>query len=383
VDTDLLNVDQRPIPRTALLSLSLSLPTCVFQRVQGRELDLQGCDKVLELLNVVVHQFLVTEQNAPCCPPESPAQVVPGGVELLTAMQQHAKRCAHQMHLVATVRWILFLSSVKVFCPYIQESMERGKWYLSLRVAQHFQQLGTSCIEPPLQSHVGGGVEIRFVFAIIFKEFKDMENSLPERNTRTPRRGSRGKGQNRNFREGQKKEPNGSSQKPNQYKHFIWKDSAVDGWQNFSRENLHRYCLAMKSAHESNSSAIYRARVQQANLGLRINELIEKAEKENRPSTNYQRDVQDKNAQYYDQLARLFSDANIVDEEIEKQLQDVRASTTNAIRELKKKYQLKEKADLSGANKASEATSEQLQYDPDDPHQQVVVFQSNPEEDSS
>jgi uncharacterized protein YdcH (DUF465 family) len=139
----------------------------------------------------------------------------------------------------------------------------------------------------------------------------------------------------------------------------------------------------MKSAHESNSSAIYRARVQQANLGLRINELIEKAEKENRPSTNYQRDVQDKNAQYYDQLARLFSDANIVDEEIEKQLQDVRASTTNAIRELKKKYQLKEKADLSGANKASEATSEQLQYDPDDPHQQVVVFQSNPEEDSS
>jgi uncharacterized protein YdcH (DUF465 family) len=139
----------------------------------------------------------------------------------------------------------------------------------------------------------------------------------------------------------------------------------------------------MKSAHESSSSAIYRARVQQANLGLRINELIEKAEKENRPSTNYQRDVQEKNAQYYDQLARLFSDANIVDEEIEKQLQDVRASTTNAIRELKKKYQLKEKADLSGANKASEATSEQLQYDPDDPHQQVIVFQSNPEEDSS
>lgn len=216
------------------------------------------------------------------------------------------------------------------------------------------------------------------MFAIIFKEFEVMDNAHPDNNTRTSRRRHRGKGQNRNVREGQKKDPNTSAQKSRQYKHFIWKDSTVDGWKDYSRQNLHTYCLAMKSAHESSSSAIYRARVQEANLGLRINELLEKAEKEYRPATNYQRDVQEQNAQYYHQLAKLFSDANVLDEEIEKQLKDVRTSTTNAIRDLKSKYQLKEKSDLSGPNKVSEATGEGLQYDPDDPHQQVIVFRVEP-----
>jgi hypothetical protein len=293
-------------------------------------------------------------------------------------MEKHAKRRPHQMHLVATVGWILLLSPVKFLCPCIHESMEVSKGYVSFMMVHHFQQLGASCLEPSVKSHDGNGVEIPFVFAILFKKYRDMENPLPDTDTGKPRRGNRGNGRKRNFREGKKMDSNGSSQKPNQYKHFIWKDSTVEGWKTYSRENLHKYCLAMKCAHESSSSAIYRARVEHANLGLRINDLLEKAQKTNTPSTNYQRGVQEQNAQYYDQLANLFADVQIVDEEIEQRLKDVRTTTSNAIRDLKKKHQLKEKVDLSGTNKVSEATGEQLQYDPDDPHQQVIAFRVRP-----
>ena len=125
-----------------------------------------------------------------------------------------------------------------------------------------------------------------------------------------------------------------------------------------SKENLHTYCIAMKCAHQSSSSAIYRARVQEAVLGLRINELLRKAGNESIPATNYQRDVQEQNAEYYDKLTHLFSDAHIANEEIEKQLKDIRTSTTNAIRDLKRKYQLKEKANpLSPASDAKAHTA--------------------------
>ena len=230
------------------------------------------------------------------------------------------------------------------------------------------------------------------MFSKLFKKYEDMEKTLPENDTRMPRRGSRGNGRKRNFKEGKKMDSNGHPQKQTPYKHFIWKDSNVDGWKKYSRKNLSEYSLAMKCAHESSTSAIYRARVQMAHLSLRINDLLEKeanldqringildkADKEQKAATNYQNQVQKQNAKYYDQLANLFSDVNIADEEIEKKLKDVRTSTSNAIQDLKKKHQLKEKADLSGANKVSEATGEQAPYDPDDPHQQVVVFQVYP-----
>ena len=184
-----------------------------------------------------------------------------------------------------------------------------------------------------------------------------MDNALPDKKTQNPRRRRKGKSGSGNIGEGQPKEQNGPPP-TTKYKHFIWKDSTFDGWQMHSKENLHTYCIAMKCAHQSSSSAIYRARVQEAVLGLRINELLRKAGNESIPATNYQRDVQEQNAEYYDKLTHLFSDAHIANEEIEKQLKDIRTSTTNAIRDLKRKYQLKEKANpLSPASDAKAHTA--------------------------
>ena len=199
-----------------------------------------------------------------------------------------------------------------------------------------------------------------------------MDNALPDKNTQKNPSRWKGKSRNRLFGEGQK-EKNDPSHKTSKYKHFIWKDSTFDGWQVHSKENMHTYCLAMKCAHQSSSSAIYRARVQEAILGLRINELIQKAGNESMPATNYQRDVQEQNAEYYDKLAKIFSDANIVNEEIEKQLKDIRASTTNAIRDLKNKYQLKEKAHPLSPKKVSDAKGEEVQDKHDDPRQREEV----------
>jgi hypothetical protein len=228
-------------------------------------------------------------------------------------------------------------------------------------------------------SHVENAVQIHFVFVIIFKELVYMDNTLPDKKTQKPHSWRKRKSGNRNLGEGQHKEQNGAPPTiippPTiKYKHFIWKDSTFDGWQMHSKENLHTYCIAMKCAHQSSSSAIYRARVQEAVLGLRINELLRKAGNESIPATNYQRDVQEQNAEYYDKLTHLFSDANIANEEIEKQLKDIRTSTTNAIRDLKKKYQLKEKANPASPKKVSDATGEEVQDIDDDPHQQAIVF---------
>jgi hypothetical protein len=184
-----------------------------------------------------------------------------------------------------------------------------------------------------------------------------MDNALPDKKTQNPPRRRKGNSGNRNFGEGPHKEQNGPPPKTRKYKHFIWKHSIFDGWQMHSKENLHTYCLAMKCAHQSSSSSIYRARVQEAVLGLRINELLRKAGNESIPASNYQRDVQEQNAEYYDKLTHLFSDAHIANEEIEKQLKDIRTSTTNAIRDLKRKYQLNEKANqLSPASDAKAHT---------------------------
>jgi hypothetical protein len=211
------------------------------------------------------------------------------------------------------------------------------------------------------------------VFVIIFKELVYMDNALPDKNTQKNPRRWKGKSRNRNFGEGQQKEKKDPSHKTSKYKHFIWKDSTFDGWQVHSKENMHTYCLAMKCAHQSSSSAIYRARVQEAILGLRINELIQKAGNESMPATNYQRDVQEQNAEYYDKLTHLFSDAHIANEEIEKQLKDIRTSTTNAIRDLKNKYQLKEKAHPLSPKKVSDAKGEEVQDKHDDPRQREEV----------
>ena len=64
---------------------------------------------------------------------------------------------------------------------------------------------------------------------------------------------------------------------------------------------------------------------------------------------------------------------NIVNEEIEKQLKDIRASTTNAIRDLKNKYQLKEKAHPLSPKKVSDAKGEEVQDKHDDPRQREEV----------
>jgi hypothetical protein len=224
-------------------------------------------------------------------------------------------------------------------------------------------------------SHVENAVQIHFVFVIIFKELVYMDNTLPDKKTQNPRRRRNGKSGNRNLGEGAHREQNGPPPTTSKYKHFIWKDSNFEGWQMHSKENMHTYCIAMKCAHQSSSSAIYRARVQEAVLGLRINELLRKAGNESIPATNYQRDVQEQNAEYYDKLTNLFSDANIANEEIEKQLKDIRTSTTNAIRDLKRKYQLKEKAHPASPKKVSDAPGEEVQDIDDDPHQQVIVFQ--------
>ena len=195
-----------------------------------------------------------------------------------------------------------------------------------------------------------------------------MDNTLPDKKTQPPRRRRKGKNGSGNIGEGQHKEQNGPPP-TTKYKHFIWKDSIFDGWQMHSKENLHTYCIAMKCAHQSSSSTIYRARVQEAVLGLRINELLRKAGNESIPATNYQRDVQEQNVEYYDKLTHLFSDANIANEEIEKQLKDIRTSTTNAIRDLKKKYQLNEKVHplspktVSDAKGAAGAAFEEIAID--------------------
>jgi hypothetical protein len=92
----------------------------LLQRVERPELELQGCEEVLELLDVVVRQALVAEQHAGGRRPQCCAQVE--GRAELAAVQQHAQRVAHQVHQVAAVLQVELVPVVVVLRPRVDEA---------------------------------------------------------------------------------------------------------------------------------------------------------------------------------------------------------------------------------------------------------------------
>ena len=129
---DVLDIDEGPVPSIANLSHLLPPPSHTLQQVQWNKLELQCSHEVLQLLDVIFCQPLVAQQHPPPCPPQRKKQVVLCHSHYITQVHHHAQQCPHQVHVVAAVSLILFLSPIVVHWPPVNKSIQRG--HRSLRV---------------------------------------------------------------------------------------------------------------------------------------------------------------------------------------------------------------------------------------------------------